>query len=231
MKKITPIIIFLILFIGMAIFPYIPMSLFNFTIDNLSREWQIIYNLVCDVGFIIIVLLVYKDRITREFKEYFSNFKSNFIQSFKYYLVGFIIMIVSNNIINIFFKMAIASNEETIRNLIHEYPIYMLFSVAIYAPIVEETIFRRSIKDCILTFKDNFFTKYLYIIVSGLIFAVMHILGQTTTYLDYIYFVPYMALGCAFAALYYKTDNLWSTIMLHAFHNTLAIILYLWLGV
>ena len=107
----------------------------------------------------------------------------------------------------------------------------MLFSVTIYAPFVEETIFRRSIKDIILTLGNNKLTKYLYIIISGFIFAAMHLLGQTTSALDYLYIIPYMGLGSAFAALYYKTDNLWETIILHAMHNMLAIILYLGLGV
>ena len=230
MKKIKPLLIFLILFIGMSIFPYIPMELFNFRIDNLSQKMRILYSFLCDIGFMIIVFLIYKDKIIYEFKEYFKNFKDNFISSFKYYLIGFVIMVISNNLISIFFNEANAGNEDTVRNLIQLYPVYMLFSVSIYAPFIEEVIFRRCIKDIFLAFKNNNLVKYLYIIVSGLIFAMMHILGQESAIIDYIYIIPYMALGCAFAAIYYKTDNLFTTIILHAFHNTLAIILYLCLG-
>ena len=68
-------------------------------------------------------------------------------------------MIISNNIINIFFSSATATNENMVRLLIDKYPLYMLFSVAIYAPIVEETIFRRSIKDITDNTSNNIIKK------------------------------------------------------------------------
>ena len=44
MKKLQPILIFLVLLIGMFIFPYLPMELFHFNIDNLPNNMKIIYN-------------------------------------------------------------------------------------------------------------------------------------------------------------------------------------------
>ena len=102
----------------------------------------------------------------------------------------------------------------------------MLFSVAIYAPFIEEIIFRRSIKDIIKSFGNNKITKYTYIIISGLIFAAMHVIGTASSTTDYLYIIPYMSLGIVFAYIYDKTDNLFSTIVLHSFHNTMAVILY-----
>lgn len=231
MKKTYPTLIFLVLLVGMIVFPYIPMEIFHFSIDNLSPSMKFLYSFVCDIGFMIIVFLVYREKTLKEFKEYFYSFKNNFKESLKYYIIGFIIMVISNNLINIFFAGANANNEETIRNLIHLYPVYMFFSVSIYAPFIEETIFRRSVKDIFKLFKNTQVTKYLYIIFSGLIFGLMHILGQASNGIDYLYIIPYASLGGAFAALYYKNDNLLSTIILHSLHNTMAIILYLWLGV
>ncbi len=231
MKKVNPILIFLILLLGMIIFPYIPVELFHFNLNNLSQSMKILYSFVCDIGFMIIIFLCYKEEMVNEFKEYFNNFKDNFKKSFKYYIIGFMIMVISNNLISIFFAGANANNEEAVRSLIHLYPIYMLFSVSIYAPIVEETIFRRSFKDIFKLFNDTKMIKYLYISLSGLIFGLMHILGQTSSGTDYLYIIPYASLGCAFAALYYRNDNLFSTIILHSLHNTVAVILFLWLGV
>ena len=54
----------------------------------------------------------------------------------------------------------------------------------------------------------------------------MHIFGQATSILDYVYIVPYMSLGVAFALLYSKTDNIFSSISMHCLHNTFTIILY-----
>lgn len=229
-NKILNILMFFLLLAGMAYFPYIPMKLFNFDINSFNDTMKIIYNFICDIGFILIIFLIYKNTIIKNFKEYFKKFGQNFETSFKYYLVGLIIMIISNLIITFVFTKASANNEETVRSLIDNYPLYMIFSVSIYAPFIEEIIFRKSIKDSIMSFGNNKFTKYLYIAISGLIFSSLHVVGITTSNWDYIYIIPYLSLGCAFAALYYKTDNIFSTITMHAMHNTITVILYLVAG-
>ena len=139
-------------------------------------------------------------------------------------------MSVSNVIISIFTHSDVSNNEEAVRSMIDSLPLYMVFSVSLYAPFVEELIFRHSIKDMVMCHGDNKLIRSLYIFISGFIFALMHILGQTTSYLDYIYLIPYMSLGIAFSALYSKTDNIFSSISMHALHNTITVVLYLMAG-
>ena len=129
-------------------------------------------------------------------------------------------MITSNIIINTLTPNAIAGNEESVRSLIDIAPLFMAFELAIYAPITEELIFRKSIKDI----TNN---KYIYILLSGLIFGGMHVIGSITSTYDILYLIPYGALGIAFASLYHKTNNLFSTITVHSIHNTLTLVLYL----
>lgn len=226
MKKINKIIIFIVLLLLMALFPYIPIMFFKLDYDKFNYTTKILYNFTCDIGFMIIIFFLYNKELIQNFKEYFKNFKANFEESFKYYFIGLAIMIISNILIVLLVKEANANNENTVRELISKAPLYMIFSVSIYAPFIEEIIFRKSIKDAILTFKDNKNIKYLYILASGLIFGLMHIIGSATSIYDYIYIIPYAALGVSFAALYYKKDNIFYTITIHSMHNTLAIILY-----
>lgn len=226
-KKILPIIVFFTLLVGMAYFPYIPMKLFNINTDNFNMTMLILYNLFCDIGYILILFLLYKNKIVKDFKEYFKNFSQNFEQSFKYYFIGVLVMMISNLILALFVSEATANNEEAVRMMINEAPLYMIFSVSIYAPIVEELIFRHSIKDSIMAFGNNKITKYIYIITSGFIFGFLHMSLDSTNYLDYLYIVPYMSLGIAFAALYQKSDNIFSSIIMHSIHNTIAIVLLL----
>lgn len=229
-KKILPIFMFIGLLFGMAYFPYLPMKIFNLPYESFNMTMKILYTLFCDIGYMIILFLLYKDKLIKDFKEYFKNFSVNFEGSFKYYFIGVLIMMATNMIIAIFFSGATANNEEAVRSLIDTAPLYMLFSVSIYAPFVEEIIFRHSIKDSIMCYGNNKLTRYLYIFISGFIFALMHILGQTTSYLDYLYIIPYMSLGIAFSVLYSKTDNIFSSISMHALHNTFTIVLYFVLG-
>ena len=232
-KKILPIIIFILLLLGMVLFPYIPMVLLkiiNVDYNNFNMTLKTLYMLFCDIGYMLILFLIYKDKLTNDFKKYIKNFSSNFETSFKYYFIGALIMVISNLIITLFFSNATAGNEEAVRSLIDQLPLYMIFSVSLYAPFTEELIFRHSIKNVFKNNKKNKISKYIYIFTSGFIFAALHIIGQATSYIDYLYLIPYMSLGIAFAALYQKTDNIASSIIAHSLHNTLTIILYLMAG-
>ena len=102
----------------------------------------------------------------------------------------------------------------------------VFFSTCFYAPFIEETIFRRGIKDIISQDENKKITRWIYIIISGFMFAFMHVFGTANNSFDYLYIFPYMSLGITFAYIYDKTDNLFSTIVLHSFHNIAAIILY-----
>lgn len=230
-KKILPIIIFILLLTGLAYFPYIPLKLFNIDINRFSKSMTILYNFLCDIGYMIILFFLYKETLINDFKKFKKNYKDEFDLAFKYYFLGLTIMIISNLIISIFFRSANANNEEAIRSLIKLYPYYMFFSVSLYAPATEELIFRKSIKDCIFAYKKNKFTKYLYIIISGGIFALLHVITMITSPLDFLYIIPYLALGISFAALYVKSDNIFSSMIMHSMHNTIAILLYLMIGV
>jgi len=224
------ILLFILLILGMAFFSYIPMYLFNFDIANFDTTYKVIYLFLCDISYILVVYFLFHKIINKNFIDYFKKFSTNFEESFKYYFIGLLVMIISNLIITLFFSEATAGNEETIRLYIDNYPLYMIFSVSIYAPFIEEMIFRKSIKDIFLVKYNNKITKYLYILTSGLIFGGMHLLGQITNPLDWLYLIPYTSLGIAFAALYYKTDNIFSTISIHCLHNTFTVLLYLTTG-
>ena len=129
-------------------------------------------------------------------------------------------MITSNLIIMIFTKGNISENEETVRTLIDSYPLYMAFNVMIYAPITEEIVFRKSIKD--ICPNSN-----ISILLSGLIFGGLHVISSLDTPLGFLHLIPYCSLGFLFAYLYKKTDNIFSTITAHSIHNTFAILIYL----
>lgn len=230
-NKFKPTMLFIVLFLLMLIFPYIPLEIFRIDLDKLSFNYKVLYNFMCDTGFMIILFMIYKNELIIKFKEYFKNFRENINTTFKYYLIGFLVMIISNIVIVLFFKNASANNEETVRTLIDKAPLYMIFSVSIYAPFVEEVIFRKGIKDSVMAFSNNKFTKYLFILISGILFGSMHVIGSVTSVYDYLYIIPYSALGISFAALLYKTDNIFSTITIHSIHNTASIILYFMGGI
>ena len=124
-------------------------------------------------------------------------------------------MIFTNAIINIAVG-AIADNEAINRTVLSKNYIYAIVSMVLVAPICEEIIFRLAIGK----FINN---KYIYPIISGLVFGYAHIIGSHG--LEYLYIIPYAALGISFACLYKKTNNIFSTISMHILHNLVCVII------
>ena len=95
--------------------------------------------------------------------------------------------------------------------------IIAIIATTLFAPIVEELIYRKSLQDC---FKN----KKLFIIISGLIFGLIHVIGSPNP-LDYLFIISYGLFGACFAKILVETDNVYSTIMVHMFHNGILSIL------
>ena len=195
--------------------------IFGNNYSNFSLTTKSIISFVANIFMLLFLFYLYRDTLLKDFKNFFNrNIFNNLEISFKYWLTGFLVMIVSNLIITVINNGGIAANEEGIRELIDLVPLYMIFDVAIYAPFTEELIFRKSIRDFTST-------KLGYILTSGIIFGALHVVMSISNFTDLLYLIPYCSLGIAFAALYHKTNNIYSSISMHMLHNTMAIVLYL----
>ena len=125
---------------------------------------------------------------------------------------------ISNTIISKFTHMEISENEEIIRNLVDTMPIYITFSTVLYAPLIEELIYRKCIRNLISN-------DIAFIYISGLIFGLMHVVSGHETVNDILMGIPYIIIGIDFAFIYYKTKNIFSTIQFHFLHNLLLLII------
>jgi hypothetical protein len=93
----------------------------------------------------------------------------------------------------------------------------MLFT-CLLGPFVEEIIFRKS-------FKDVLKSKWSFILISGIVFGVLHVIGSISNLYGLLYFIPYSCLGIAFALIYYESNNIFSSIFAHVMHNSLTVLL------
>ncbi len=216
-----PIIIFtlvLILFYCSSLFVLIPISLFNIDINNCDNTTLNLLRVFPNLVLSIILFLIYKKDLIKDFKNLKENFDSITDTAIKYWLLGFVGMIITNSLIAALTPVKIATNEESIRELISITPLFSFFLICIFAPFVEEMIFRKS-------FKDVFKNKILFIITSGLVFGALHVIGSIESLYDLLYIIPYSILGIFFAIIYSKTDNIFSTILVHFTHNLILLIL------
>lgn len=219
-RKILNILKSIGLILFLLAFPTFFFIIFNIDFTELSDKEYIIYLTLANITMMGIYFLIYRKTLIKDFKNFFKNFGDNLEVSLKYWLIGFGVMVVSNLFITFILNKEIAGNEEQVRNYLDLLPLFMIFNTVIYAPISEELTFRKSIKDAISN-------KWVYVMISGVIFGLLHIINYITSPIDLIYLIPYSALGVSFALLYYKTDNIFSCITVHAIHNSLAVITYL----
>ena len=186
-------------------------------LNNLNPVSANLLTLFSDLFLLIVLGLMYYRELKDGLIKLRENFMNIFDTSFKYWLVGFFGMLVSNLVIAIFFPGATAGNENSVQSMIQQTPIIMFFTAGIIAPIIEELVFRQA-------FKDVFLTPKVFVVVSGVIFGLLHVIFSYTSWLDFLYVVPYSSLGIAFGYMVYKTDNITSSILMHMLHNSTMIL-------
>lgn len=183
----------------------------NYIIESNILKWVII------IGFYITVLflsiLFWNKNIIRDLKEFKGNFGTYIrfmiprigIMYIIYFLVTMITIIITKEIGSV--------NQQNLESL----PSWYVIPLAIiYAPIVEETIFRGIIHKIIKN-------KNLFIIVSAICFGLLHTISSEVTLIDIVVkALPYSVLGGFLAYLYAKTENISTNIFCHALINFIA---------
>lgn len=163
-----------------------------------------------------LIMIIYNKKLSKDFKDMKKNSIKYFNKYIKYWLIGLFIMMISNLFINLIVTNDIPSNEQAIRETFNISPLYIFFSAVIYAPIVEELIFRQSIKNI-------FNNKWLFIIISGLLFGSMHVFGDFKNITDLLYIIPYSTPGIIFAYMLEDSDNICVPMSFHFIHNGILI--------
>ena len=170
---------------------------------------------------ILIILFLAKDfkYLKDKWKDFIKNFKKYTKIAFKNWFIGFLIMIISNIIISYFIK-GVGENESAVQDMIHNIPIVAFMLTTIFAPFIEEMVFRKTLKDAVSN-------KTLYMILTGLIFGFIHTQIDVNI-LEILLIIPYGALGFMFAKILNETDNVYPAIMVHMFHNGMLTLLAIW---
>lgn len=204
-------------------FTDLPFKLFGYSINDLSYTLKTIYLILYELTLAFIIILIYFKRLKIQFKDFMKNKDIYFKKYFKYWIYMMIGMMLSNLILSYINDGAIANNEQGIRDILVKNPIYVYVAGVILAPIVEELVFRFS-------FRNIFKTDLLFIIVSGLVFGGAHVIGQANTLVEYLYIIPYSIPGFVFAYLFVKTNNIFTSMSMHLFHNGLLIALQIFVA-
>ena len=207
------IILYLILSFSLSLF----LASLNLTkIPIFKNFWLLnILNLITPLITCIVLIIVYKDVFINKKQDLKANWQKYLNLMVKYYLVGLLLMIMTNLLISSI-TGNIAINEEQNRTLLNSLPLYSIIASIFLAPITEEIVFRASIKDL----SNNINLKCF---ISCLLFGLMHVIFNG----DFIFAIPYAALGFFLAKTYYETDNIFTSIIIHSMHNSICLLIIL----
>ena len=217
-KLIIKCIIIFCIFYFSKYLQYIPVKLFNINLETITPKMSAILSTFSTVILFFILFIIYRKDLKKDFKDFIKNKDDYLDVGIRYWIIGLIIMFVCNYILNIVLKAGGAANEKAVQTLIKSFPLIMIIDAGILAPFNEEIVFRKSIKDAI----NN---KWIFYILTFLLFGGAHVIKSSNTILDYLFIIPYGALGVAFAAAYYKTKNVFTNISMHMMHNLILIVL------
>lgn len=196
-------------------FQNVPLLLLNIDIQSLPTYMLIMYNLAIELLMISIIFFIFDKEIKNAIQDLKKNHLSYFEQNLKYYILGLVVMMVSNLLIS-YYGGGASTNETTIRDEFSLYPLYTFISAVILAPLLEESVFR-------LGFRALFKNDYLFIIISSLIFGGLHLIGTPISKLFPLYLLSYSSCGIAFAYMLKKTNNVFVSMFFHFMHNGLIL--------
>lgn len=192
----------------------LPFKILNINPPTLFLE---VYTILVEILTILFIFLLFKKEIVHMWKDFYENRDKYFKKYFKYWFLILVLMAFSNGIITLINKSEISNNQEAINDMFKRLPIYTYILSVFLAPIIEELVFR-------FCFMKIFNNKYLYIILSGVIFGLFHIIGSFESAYDFLFLIPYSIPGLIFAYILYDSKNIFNTIWLHFVHNGISML-------
>lgn len=114
-------------------------------------------------------------------------------------------------------------NQQIATDLTLSQPLFSFFAVVIFAPLTEELTFRGMLARYVFPQQDNIKQTALFLIVSTIIFALVHFPGTPQQ------FLVYGSLGLSLGLAYVSKGGLAYSIALHALNNLIGFLMILML--
>ena len=166
-----------------------------------------------NIIFILLFILLFRIIKIKVFKYSLKNISKNNLKNLG--IIGVITIIFSlilSGFIN-YFKL-MPENQNIIETLAAKTNTSILFlSLVVFAPIAEELIFRYTI----FGLNKN---KFVGLIISSILFALVHVSSDFAISSFFIYF----SMGMLFGLIYIKTESVEATIFAHFINNVLSFI-------
>ena len=225
-KNIFKLIISFVLFFNLSLVIAYIFKLVGINYSDFNYIDYACLNTFIELIMFVVVLLFYKKYLKKDLVLFKLNKKDYIKKIISYFLIFLIVkygvaLFSSLLLVMLGSDLVTSENQETVVTLAKTLPFMMMISTSLLAPFVEEGIFRLGIKKVI----NN---KYLFILVSGLIFGFMHIFPtELPLYVALIESLNYVTMGLLLAYIYNETDNIYVVVIIHALNNLLSMLMIL----
>lgn len=175
------------------------------------------------LGYLLTILIIgykYRKKLLEDIKNFKSSVNGNIKHLIVSYVVSILLMYIANYVLYYIFGN-ISGNEQSIREILFTSPLLMGISFGLFGPIIEELSFRYPYRDA-----KN---KLLNFCIYTFIFALMHITGEFNL-VTILYIIPYLFLSIGISYPFYKTNNIYTSMIAHIFNNLFSIIIILTFG-
>lgn len=138
------------------------------------------------------------------------------LKNFKYALTLFIPFLIY-----LILSMCVDMGKLSVSNLFN----ITLLTLALGAAVLEEVVFRGFLISNLMRILDNKYKIYIALILSAVIFGILHLMGYNGNNLGIIIVQVFssMGLGFIFASIFLRTGNIWIPIIGHVLNNFIAV--------
>lgn len=176
----------------------------------LASGWWVFLSMA--IATLVTLLIIRKDKM---FLQPLKGKQSNIAGTIGWGIIGFFLVFLGQGLAaSIELALGVDPGSENTAQFIeiaHAVPL-AVFSIVLFAPILEEFIFRRIIFGTLLP-KTNFFVAAS---VSAIVFAIIHF--------DFTHILLYAVSGFIFAFIYYKTKRILASIISHMMLNGFVVL-------
>lgn len=225
-KNIFKLIISFVLFFNLSLVIAYIFKLVGINYSDFNYIDYACLNTFIELIMFVVVILFYKKYLKKDLVLFKLNKKDYIKKIVSYFLIFLVVkygvaIFSSLLLVMLGSDLVTSENQEAVVNLAKKLPFMMMISTSLLAPFVEEGIFRLGIRKVI----NN---KYLFILVSGLIFGFMHIFPtELPLYVALIESLNYVTMGLLLAYIYNETDNIYVVVIIHALNNLLSMLMIL----
>ena len=219
-KKI-PSIIIAVLYFGFMLFVKFSGDLLLkvFSVEFLTKYLDALFYIVLFVSSIVLFRKIF----CLSFKDFKDNWKKYLKWSIGFYFITFVLVGVVGMLLN-GAEIDKSVNQSAVEWSIQQNKILFAISTSILGPVVEEVIYRGIVFNALVGEKTNTKRNILAIILTAVIFVLMHVSFVGFTFTDLLANMPVFVIGLTLTFLYFKTGNILCPIIVHVIVNTVSVI-------